>query len=55
MLPTDQLPIATCVSYVFLHATTVSLIKLTFYMKNKKTVDMNFSTELAKITHSADI
>ena len=35
MLPTDQQPIATCTSYVFPHATTVSLIDLIFYMNNK--------------------
>ena len=33
---TDQQPIATCTSYVLLHATTISLIKLMFYMKDKK-------------------
>ena len=36
MLPTDLQPIATCMSYAFLHSATVSLIKLTFYIKNKK-------------------
>ena len=35
-LLTHQQAIATCTSYVVLHATTVSLIKLIFYMKNKK-------------------
>ena len=48
VLPTDQLPIATCTSYVFLHATAVSLIKLIFYMKNKKTVDLKFQHRISK-------
>ena len=48
MLPTDQQPIATCKSYVFLHATIVSLIKLIFYMKNKKTVHLKLQHRISK-------
>ena len=48
VLPTDQQPIATCTSYVFLHGTTVSLIKLIFYMKNKKAVDLKLQQRLSK-------
>ena len=54
VLPTDLQPIATCTSYVFLHSATVSLIKLTFYIKNKKQQILKLSTELAKRTHSVD-
>ena len=48
VLPTDQQPIATCTSYVFLHATTVSLVKLKFYIKNKKTVDLKLQQRISK-------
>ena len=48
VLSTDQQPIATCTSYVFLHATTVSLIKLKFYIKNKKTVDLKLQQRISK-------
>ena len=48
MLPTDQQPIATCTSYVFLHATTVSLIKSIFYMKDNKTVDLKLQHRFSK-------
>ena len=48
MLPTDQQPIATCMSYVFLRATTVSLIKSIFYMKDHKTVDLKLQHRISK-------
>ena len=48
MLPTDQQPIPTCKSYVFLHATTVSLIKLIFYMRNKKTIHLKLQHRISK-------
>ena len=48
VLPTDQQPIATCTSYVFLHATTALLAKLIFYMKNKKTEYLKFQRRLSK-------
>ena len=49
---------------VFLYATTVSLVKLIFYVKNKKAVEnlkqemtmiLSFSTELSETTHSVGI
>ena len=46
VLPTDQQP--TCTSYVFLRATTVSLIKLIFYMKNKKKVYLKLQHRVSK-------
>ena len=48
MLPTDQQPIATCTSYIFLHGTTVLLMKLIFYMKNKKTVHLKLQHRITK-------
>ena len=48
VLPTDQQSIATCTSYSFLHATTVSLIKLIFSMKNKKAVDLKLEQRISK-------
>ena len=40
--------IATCTSYSFLHATTVSLIKLIFCMKNKKAADLKLQQRISK-------
>ena len=40
---------------LFLYATTVSLIKLIFYVKKKKAVDLKLSTELAETNHSVGI
>ena len=48
MLPTDQQPIATCTSYIFLHGTTVLPMKLIFYMKNKKTVHLTLQHRITK-------
>ena len=48
VLPTDQQSIATCTSYSFLHATTVSLIKLIFCMKNKKAADLKLQQRISK-------
>ena len=37
---------------VFLYAATVLLIKLIFYIKNKKEVDLKLQHKLAEATHS---
>ena len=47
-LLTGQQPIATCTRDVFLHATTVLLMKLIFYVKNKRTVDSKFQHRIDK-------
>ena len=48
VLPTDLQPIATCTSYVFLHSATVSIIKLTFYIKNKKQQILKLQHRISK-------
>ena len=48
MLPTDQQPIETCTSCVFLYGTTALLVKSIFYMKNKKTENLKFQHRISK-------
>ena len=47
VLPTDQQPIATSTSYVFLFATTISLIKL-IHEEQKKTLDLKLQHRISK-------
>ena len=47
-LPTDKQPTATVQVIFFLHATTVSLMKLIFYIKNKRTVDSKLQDSIDK-------
>ena len=55
MLPTDQQPITTCVSYVFLHAIDYSFAnKVDIWHEEQKTVDLKLQHRINKKSHSVE-